>query len=96
MNNVSSTISEGLQKQDCVKNVRVWSYSGPYFPEFRLNTERYSVSLRIHSKSEKMRVKITPNTDTFCAVQCLLETKNGQVQNVLAIALNTCTGVYFE
>ena len=73
MTNISSTVSEGLQKQDCVKNVSIWSYSGPYFPEFGL-------------ESEKMRIKITPNTDTFCAVQCLLETKNGQIQNVLAIA----------
>ena len=31
----------------CVKSVRIRSYSGPYFPAFRLNTERYSVSLRI-------------------------------------------------
>ena len=28
----------------CVKSVRVWSYSGPYFPAFGLNTERYGVS----------------------------------------------------
>ena len=26
------------------------SFSGPYFPAFGLNTKRYSVSLRIHSK----------------------------------------------
>ena len=31
----------------CVKSVCIRSYSGPYFPAFRLNTERYSVSLRI-------------------------------------------------
>ena len=31
----------------CVKCVRIRSYSGPHFPAFRLNTERYSVSLRI-------------------------------------------------
>ena len=24
----------------CVKSVRIWSYSGPYFPAFGLNTER--------------------------------------------------------
>ena len=30
----------------CVKNVRIRSYSGPYFPTFGLNTERYGVSLR--------------------------------------------------
>ena len=31
----------------CVKSVRIRSYSGPCFPAFGLNTERYSVSLRI-------------------------------------------------
>ena len=28
---------------DCVKSVRIWSYSGSYFPAFGLNTERYRV-----------------------------------------------------
>ena len=28
----------------CVKGVRIGSFSGPYFPTFGLNTERYSVS----------------------------------------------------
>ena len=28
---------------DCVKRVRIRSFSGPYFPAFRLNTEKYSV-----------------------------------------------------
>ena len=32
------------------ESVRVRSYSGPYFPGFRLNMERYRVSLRIQSK----------------------------------------------
>ena len=30
-----------------VKIVRIWSYSGPYFPTFVLNMDRYGVSLRI-------------------------------------------------
>ena len=30
--------------QHCVKSVRMRSYSGPNFPAFGLNTERYSVS----------------------------------------------------
>ena len=51
-----------------VKYVRIRSYSGPNFPAFRLNMERYSVSLRIQSKCGKMRTRITPNTDTFDAV----------------------------
>ena len=30
--------------------------------------DRYGVSLRIQSKCEKIRTRITPNTDTFYAV----------------------------
>ena len=54
----------------CVKRVRIQSYSCPHFPAFRLNTERYGVSLRIQSKCGKIRTRITPNTDTFYAVMC--------------------------
>ena len=57
-----------VQKSRCVKSVRIRSYSGPHFPAFGLNTERYSLSLRIQSECEKMRTKITPNTHTFYAV----------------------------
>ena len=52
----------------CVKSVHIRSYSGPYFPAFELNTERYGVFLRIHSEFGKMRTRITPNMDTFHAV----------------------------
>ena len=46
------------------------SYSGPYFPTFGLNTERYYiVSLRMHSECGEIRTTITPNTDTFYAVK---------------------------
>ena len=41
----------------CVNCVCIRSYSGPYFPTFGLNTERYFVPTRI-----------TPNADTFYAV----------------------------
>ena len=37
----------------CVKSVRFRSYSGPYFPAFGMNTERYSVSLRNQSECGK-------------------------------------------
>ena len=43
-------------------------FSDPYFPAFGLNTERYSVSLRIQSECGTIRTRITPNTDTFYAV----------------------------
>ena len=58
-----------LYRNNCVKSVRIRSCSRPHFPAFGPNTERYRVSLRIQSKCGKMRTRITPNTDTFCAVQ---------------------------
>ena len=50
-----------------VKSARIRSYSGPHFPAFGLNTERYCVSLCIQSECGKMRTRITPNMDTFYA-----------------------------
>ena len=64
----SLLISISQNNLHCVKSVRIQSYSGPHFPTLELNTERYGVSLRILSKCGKMRTRITPNTDTFCAV----------------------------
>ena len=52
----------------CAKSVRIRSFSGPYFPAFGLNTERYGVSVRIQSECGKIRTRKTPNTDTFYAV----------------------------
>ena len=60
-----------MEKHDAlhfVKSVGIWSFSDPYFPAFGLNTERYSVSLRILSKCGKMRSRKTPNMNTFHAV----------------------------
>ena len=51
-----------------MKSVRIRSYSGPHFPAFELNTERYGVSLRIQSECGKIRTRITPNTDSFNVV----------------------------
>ena len=51
-------------------------YAGSYFPAFRLNTERYSVSLGIQSEGGKMRTRITPNTDFSHAVLMNLTVSN--------------------
>ena len=51
-----------LQNIHCVKSVRIWSYSGPHFPAFGLNTERYCPN------AGKMQTRITPNTGTFYIV----------------------------
>ena len=53
----------------CVKGVRIRIYYSP--PASGLNTERYSLSLRIQSKCGEMRTRITPNTDTFYVVMIL-------------------------
>ena len=65
------TFSVPLQKENenrCVKRVRIWRSSGPYFPAFGLNTERNDVSVRIQSECRKTWTKKTPNTNTFHAV----------------------------
>ena len=41
----------------CVKKVRIRRYSGPHFPSFWLNTERYGISLRIQSECGKIRAR---------------------------------------
>ena len=65
----NSTSASILQRNSPrIKSVRIRNYSGRHFPTFGLNTERYSVSLRIQSECVKMQTRITPNTDTFYAV----------------------------
>ena len=56
----------------CVKNDRIWSYSGPHFPAFRLNTS-------IQSECGKMRTRITLNTDTFYAVSSCYLNRYGEM-----------------
>ena len=53
-------------REKCIR-----SFSGPYFPSFRMNTERYGISLRIQKKCEKIRTRKNPNTNTFHAVLVL-------------------------
>ena len=60
-------VDRDTEKQYCIKSVRIWSYSGPHFPAFELNVERWGVSVRILSECGEIRTRITPNTDTFHA-----------------------------
>ena len=57
--------STAFRNTHYVKSVRIRSHSGPYLPAFRLNTERYGVSLRIQSECGKIQTRITANMDTF-------------------------------
>ena len=58
-----------LSKSSCLMPLRkkgpYLDFSGPYFPAFRLNTERHGVSLRIQSKCGRIWTRKTQNTDTF-------------------------------
>ena len=54
------------------KSVRIPSFSGSYFLEIELNTEKYEMSLRIRSECIKIRTRKTPNTDTFHAAFSVL------------------------
>ena len=41
------TLKDKIPVHHCIKSVRIWSYSGLYFPAFGLNTERYSVYIYV-------------------------------------------------
>ena len=60
----ASVFLEGLQGNHfyigyphCVKSVQIRSFSGPYFPAFGLNTERYNVSVCIQSECGKIQTR---------------------------------------
>ena len=52
----------------CVTCIRIWRFSGQYFPACGLNMEIYSVNADIHSKAGKKRSRKTPSTDAFHVV----------------------------
>ena len=67
--NEVETWSRGtIWQKHCMKSVRNRSFSGPHFPVFELNTEKYEVSL-IFLNAWKIRTRKTLNTDTFHAVK---------------------------
>ena len=46
-----------LNIKHCVKRGRIRSYSGPYFPTFGLNAERYEVSVQMRENAEQNNFK---------------------------------------
>ena len=73
-----------VPKYHCVKSVHIWSFSGPYFLVFGLNTERYGVLLRIQSECGKIWTRKIPNTDIFLRTVCLYH------KRVLQIIFKSC------
>ena len=49
----SGTFTLKMYSCHCVKSVCIRSYSGPHFPAFGLNTERYRVSLRMRENADQ-------------------------------------------
>ena len=78
----------------CVKSVRIRSFSGPYFLAFGLNTERYSVSLRIQFECKKIRTRKILNTDTFYRVLLFIMIKK-YIEFILLL-LSFCLATPFQ
>ena len=53
----------------CMKSIPIRSFSGPYFPAFCLNRDRYSISFRIQSECGIISTAKTPKTDTSYEVK---------------------------
>ena len=51
-----------------LKSVNIWSFSGPYFPTFGLNTQIYILNLLYRLECRKIQTRKTPKTDTYPAV----------------------------
>ena len=58
----------------CVKSIRIWSFSGPYFPAFRMSTERCGVlSLHVGKyRPEKLRIRTHFTECQFKTLKCLV------------------------
>ena len=69
---ITALFAKIVKEWNCIKSVRIRIYSGSHLLTFGLNTERYSVYLRIQFECGKMRSRITPNMDAFHEVWKLL------------------------
>ena len=65
---IFTTFVRKVPEIQCVKSIRIRNFSGPNFPAFGLNTERYGLSFRIQQECGKISTRKTPNTDTFHGV----------------------------
>ena len=54
---IQNNIFRKFQDYNCMKSVQIWSFSGPYFPVFELNTVIYCVNLRIQSEYGEIQTR---------------------------------------
>ena len=57
---------------NCVKSVRIWSFSGPHFPEFRLNTVSLYISLYMYSICNSLKKLLKQPKTLTCYICCLV------------------------
>ena len=70
---IGTKLTSFLYLLHCVRSARILSFSGPHFPAFGLNTERYGVSLRIQSECGKIPTRNTARlarVDSHCKRAC--------------------------
>ena len=70
-------------------------FSGPYFPAFQLNTEKYFVSLHIQSECKKHGPEKTSYLDTFHIVQTYWKFFVEVGENIVLNILNTWQCFFF-
>ena len=83
----------------CVKSVQIWSFSGSLLPVLGLNTEIYSVNLRVQSICGKIRTRKTPYLDNFYAVKKIRENAEKDVrtkEKVIRNVSENCKNAPFE
>ena len=67
------TLDKSKSVLEYVKNVRITSFSGPFFPAFGLNMEIFRRNLPNQSEYWKIMTRKNPNTDLFTQC-CIFET----------------------
>ena len=70
--------SELTYQKDCMNSVRIRSFSAPYFPAFRLNTERYEISV------------FSPNAGKYGPEKLRIPTLFTQWKNIVRILFRGC------
>ena len=62
-------LKDNVELFHCVKSLQIWSFSGPYFPVFVLNTEVYG---RIQYEYRKIRTRKNPVFGNFSRSDLLI------------------------
>ena len=70
-----------------VKSVRIWSYSGPHFSAFGLNTERYSVTRKKLDNQTHSNIQMFHVIAIFVVFRNVSEKKYKKNKNIETLQL---------